>query len=97
MSNTTSQVIGFIGLGVMGEPICRNLAVKTGARFTHVPYQGNAQATNDHLYTERVRYVSIHACVKQATAWFASGEEMSDVSIHACVKQATGVFFYGKD
>jgi tripartite-type tricarboxylate transporter receptor subunit TctC len=23
--------------------------VKTGARFTHVPYQGNAQATNDHL------------------------------------------------
>lgn len=32
MSNTTSQVIGFIGLGVMGEPICRNLATKSGAR-----------------------------------------------------------------
>ena len=24
--------IGFIGLGVMGEPICRNLAIKSGAR-----------------------------------------------------------------
>ena len=31
MSNTTQQVIGFIGLGVMGEPICRNLAAKSGA------------------------------------------------------------------
>jgi 3-hydroxyisobutyrate dehydrogenase len=26
--------IGFIGLGVMGEPICRNLVKKTGARVT---------------------------------------------------------------
>jgi 3-hydroxyisobutyrate dehydrogenase len=26
--------IGFIGLGVMGEPICRNLAKKSGARVT---------------------------------------------------------------
>src|SRR5690242_10104273 len=25
--------IGFIGLGVMGEPICRNLAKKSGARI----------------------------------------------------------------
>src|SRR6218665_1682172 len=30
MSNTTTKkVIGFIGLGVMGEPICRNLAAKS--------------------------------------------------------------------
>jgi 3-hydroxyisobutyrate dehydrogenase len=28
------QQIGFIGLGVMGEPICRNLAKKSGARVT---------------------------------------------------------------
>ncbi|MCX7138113.1 MAG: NAD(P)-binding domain-containing protein, partial [Proteobacteria bacterium] len=28
--------IGFIGLGVMGEPICRNLAVKSG--FTLVAF-----------------------------------------------------------
>jgi 3-hydroxyisobutyrate dehydrogenase-like beta-hydroxyacid dehydrogenase len=27
------SVIGFIGLGVMGEPICRNMARKTGHRF----------------------------------------------------------------
>jgi len=28
------RTIGFIGLGVMGEPICRNLAKKSGARVT---------------------------------------------------------------
>jgi 3-hydroxyisobutyrate dehydrogenase-like beta-hydroxyacid dehydrogenase len=28
---TTSRVLGFIGLGVMGEPMCRNLARKSGA------------------------------------------------------------------
>ena len=27
-----SKTIGFIGLGVMGEPICRNLVRKSGAR-----------------------------------------------------------------
>lgn len=32
MSNNIKQVIGFIGLGVMGEPICRNLAMKSGAQ-----------------------------------------------------------------
>ena len=29
--NSAAKVIGFIGLGVMGEPICRNLARKSGA------------------------------------------------------------------
>ena len=28
------RTIGFIGLGVMGEPICRNPAKKSGARVT---------------------------------------------------------------
>jgi 3-hydroxyisobutyrate dehydrogenase-like beta-hydroxyacid dehydrogenase len=28
-----TPVLGFIGLGVMGEPMCRNLAAKTGARI----------------------------------------------------------------
>ena len=28
--NRNFTQIGFIGLGVMGEPICRNLARKTG-------------------------------------------------------------------
>jgi 3-hydroxyisobutyrate dehydrogenase-like beta-hydroxyacid dehydrogenase len=31
---TASKTIGFIGLGVMGEPICRNLVKKSGARVT---------------------------------------------------------------
>jgi 3-hydroxyisobutyrate dehydrogenase-like beta-hydroxyacid dehydrogenase len=31
---TTTQKIGFIGLGVMGEPMCRNLAQKMGQQVT---------------------------------------------------------------
>ncbi len=30
-SETNPRMLGFIGLGVMGEPICRNLALKSGA------------------------------------------------------------------
>lgn len=30
---SSKPVIGFIGLGVMGEPICRNIAVKSGHRM----------------------------------------------------------------
>ena len=32
MSSQTRDIgsIGFVGLGVMGEPMCRNLAVKSG-------------------------------------------------------------------
>ena len=29
-----TPVLGFVGLGVMGEPMCRYLAAKTGARVT---------------------------------------------------------------
>jgi 3-hydroxyisobutyrate dehydrogenase len=29
---TAYKTLGFIGLGVMGEPICRNLVRKSGAR-----------------------------------------------------------------
>src|SRR6218665_4058128 len=32
MGSKKAKVIGFIGLGVMGEPICRNLARKSGAQ-----------------------------------------------------------------
>ena len=30
---TDPQVLGFIGTGVMGEPMCRNLAAKSGRRI----------------------------------------------------------------
>ena len=40
---------GTPGAGSSGHLAAELLSVKTGARFTHVPYQGNAQATNDHL------------------------------------------------
>ncbi|MBC7954524.1 MAG: NAD(P)-binding domain-containing protein, partial [Cytophagales bacterium] len=32
MSSVGFQQIGFIGLGVMGEPMCRNLAQKSGVK-----------------------------------------------------------------
>lgn len=32
MKNSATGTIGFVGLGVMGEPICRNLVRKSGAR-----------------------------------------------------------------
>ncbi len=40
---------GSPGAGSSGHLSAELLSVKSGAKFTHVPYQGNAQATNDHL------------------------------------------------
>jgi tripartite-type tricarboxylate transporter receptor subunit TctC len=40
---------GTPGAGSSGHLSAELLGVKSGAKFTHVPYQGNAQATNDHL------------------------------------------------
>lgn len=40
---------GTPGAGSSGHLSAELLGVKTGAKFTHIPYQGNAQATNDHL------------------------------------------------
>ena len=40
---------GTPGAGSSGHLSAELLAVKTGAKFMHIPYQGNAQATNDHL------------------------------------------------
>ncbi len=40
---------GTPGAGSSGHLSAEMLQLKAGVRFTHVPYQGNAQATNDHL------------------------------------------------
>ena len=34
MTDNGNKTLGFIGLGVMGEPMCRNLAVKSGQPVT---------------------------------------------------------------
>jgi 3-hydroxyisobutyrate dehydrogenase-like beta-hydroxyacid dehydrogenase len=38
---TDANVLGLIGLGVMGESMCRNLAMKSGARV--VAYDARSQ------------------------------------------------------
>lgn len=40
---------GTPGVGTSGHLAAELLAVQAGAKFTHVPYQGNAQATTDHI------------------------------------------------
>eukprot|EP01031_Cornospumella_fuschlensis_P053590 gene53590-biopygen3870 len=40
---------GSPGAGSSSYLAAELLAVKTGAKFTHVAYQGNAQATTDHI------------------------------------------------
>lgn len=51
---------GSPGAGSSGFLSAELLSVKTGARFTHVPYQGNAKATTDHLSgTLQVGFVNL--------------------------------------
>jgi tripartite-type tricarboxylate transporter receptor subunit TctC len=51
---------GTPGAGSSGHLSAELLGAKTGARFMHVPYQGNAQATNDHLAgTLQVGFVNL--------------------------------------
>ena len=40
---------GTPGAGSSGHLSAELLSVKTGGKFMHIPYQGNAHATNDHL------------------------------------------------
>jgi len=57
---TDTDVLGFIGLGVMGEPMCRNLARKSGARL--VAYDTRSRPL-DVLAEDRVERASSVAAV----------------------------------
>ena len=41
----TSTVVGFVGLGVMGEPMCRNLARKSGCRVMVMGNPGSSRSS----------------------------------------------------
>ena len=54
------QTIGFIGLGVMGEPMCRNLATKSGRGQGELERAGDPTQIKDAaaagLDPNRMRY-----------------------------------------
>ena len=76
----TSDTIGFIGVGVMGEPMCRNLKRKTGARVIALDRDA---APLQRLAQDGVAVVaSIREVVEPASVVFLSlpaGEAVDDV------------------
>ncbi len=78
--STSKKVIGFIGLGVMGEPMCRNLATKANAS---VVAQDISPAPLERLAAHGVKAVpSIAALGKAADIVFMSlpsGDIVSEV------------------
>lgn len=73
--------IGFIGLGVMGEPMCRNLAVKSGARV--VAYDRDAAPLARLKQQGVIAAASAQAVAEQADIVFMSlpsGEIVAQVA-----------------
>ena len=73
--------IGFIGLGVMGEPMCRNLAVKSGARV--VAYDRDAAPLARLTQQGVIAAASAQAVAEQADIVFLSlpsGEIVAQVA-----------------
>ena len=85
------QQIGFIGLGVMGEPMCRNLAVKSGGRIVACDL---SQSPLERLAQHGViRCGSVREAVVESDVVFLclpSGEGMYEVA-HAADGLLAGV------
>ena len=76
----TSDTIGFIGVGVMGEPMCRNLKRKTGARV--IALDRDAAPLRRLAQDGVVMAASIRDVVEPASVVFLSlpaGEAVDDV------------------
>lgn len=72
-------IVGFIGVGVMGEPICRHIATKSGAQV--IASDLNAEPL-ERLATHGVRSVGMAELTEQADIVFLSlpsGEVMKQV------------------
>lgn len=67
---TSETVIGFIGLGVMGEPMCRHLATKSGA--TVIGYDLSSEPLDRLAMHGVVRGASVADVVGRATCVFVS-------------------------
>jgi 3-hydroxyisobutyrate dehydrogenase-like beta-hydroxyacid dehydrogenase len=71
MMNRSFKQIGFIGLGVMGEPMCRNLARKSG-----LPVRAYDR---DPAPLERLGASGVHAA--DSLAWAADGSDVIFLSL----------------
>jgi 3-hydroxyisobutyrate dehydrogenase-like beta-hydroxyacid dehydrogenase len=69
MSQCPSLVLGFIGVGVMGEPMCRHLATKSGARV--LAYDPNPEPL-DRLAQHGATRASIAQIAQEASIIFLS-------------------------
>lgn len=66
---STLSTIGFIGVGVMGEPICRHLATKSGVRVIAADRDGTPL---QRLAQHKVTAVSVQEIAEQADIIFMS-------------------------
>jgi 3-hydroxyisobutyrate dehydrogenase-like beta-hydroxyacid dehydrogenase len=73
------NTLGFIGLGVMGEPMCKNLVRKSG-RPVHV-YDINAQAAARVVETGGIAEASVQAVAERADVVFLSLPSIEQVEV----------------
>jgi 3-hydroxyisobutyrate dehydrogenase-like beta-hydroxyacid dehydrogenase len=82
MSDKTVPVIGFVGLGVMGGPMCRNVALKHGGDV--IAFDLNAAAFAGLEGTKARRAQSLHEVAEQADVVFLSlpgGQQVEQVCL----------------